>query len=115
MSALGSTFANLVEADIASLRSSGLTDTTITAMRCHSMSAEEIREATGLSDGTVSSAGYAIPYAGVLGQDGTPYARYRLQQEKPKYVMTLGSTPQVYVPPSFDSLPPSDLLIITEG
>jgi P4 family phage/plasmid primase-like protien len=115
MSAPGSTFPNLTDADIASLRSSGLTDATITAMGCYSISAEEIREATGLSDGTVSSPGYAIPYAGVLGQDGTPYARYRLQQAKPKYIAALGSTPQVYVPPAFDSLPITDLLIVTEG
>jgi P4 family phage/plasmid primase-like protien len=115
MSAPGSIFPNLTDADIASLRSSGLSDTTIAGMGCYSQFAEEIREATGLSDQTVSSDGYAIPYPGVLGQDGTVYCRYRLQQEKPKYVAALGSTPQVYVPPSFDNLPASDLLIITEG
>lgn len=115
MSASASTFLNLVEADIDSLRSSGLTDSTIAGMGCRSMSAEEIRRATGLSEGTVSSGGYAIPYQGILGQDGTPYARYRLQQEKPKYVAALGSTPQIYVPPAFHNLPASDLLIITEG
>lgn len=115
MSASGVTFPNLTEADIASLRSSGLSDTTIAGMGCHSMSAEEIREATGLSEGVVFSDGYCIPYVGILGQDGTPYARYRLQQEKPKYVAALGSTPQIYVPPTFHNLPASDLLIITEG
>ena len=115
MSASVSTFPNLTDADIASLRSSGLTDSTIADMGCYSMSAEEIREATGLSEGTVTSGGYAIPYAGILSQDGTPYARYRLQQEKPKYVAAVGSTPQIYLPPTFHSLPASDLLIITEG
>jgi len=115
MSASATIFSNLVEADIASLQSSGLTDSTLAGMGCRSMSAEEIREATGLSEGTVSSGGYAIPYHGILGQDGTPYARYRLQQEKPKYVAALGSTPQIYVPPSFHGLPASNLLIITEG
>jgi len=115
MSAPGVTVPNLTDVDIASLRSSGLTDSTIAGMDCFSMSAEEIRKATGLSEGTVSSGGYAIPYDGILGQDGTPYARYRLQQEKPKYVAALGSTPQVYVPPAFPDLPASDLLIITEG
>ena len=115
MSASVSTFPNLTDADIASLRSSGLTDSTIAGMGCYSMSAEEIREATGLSEGTVSSGGYAIPYAGVLGQDGAPYARYRLHQEKPKYIAAVGSTSQIYLPPTFHSLLASKLLIITEG
>ncbi len=53
MSASVSTFPNLTDADIASLRSSGLTDSTIADMGCYSMSAEEIREVTGLSEGTV--------------------------------------------------------------
>jgi hypothetical protein len=65
----------------------------------------------------VASPGYCIPYNGIVDQTGKPYVRWRLRQpiEKMRYVAGLGDDPQLYVPPAFSALPPSDLLVVTEG
>jgi hypothetical protein len=108
---------NLQPDDLANLRSSGLSDETILAMGCRSVSAETIREATGIT--SVSCGGYSIPYPGVVDQVGAPYCRWRLREsakDEPRYVAGLGDDPRLFIPPGFAALPPNhDLLIITEG
>jgi putative DNA primase/helicase len=103
--------------DLANLRSSGLSDETILAMGCRSVSAETIREATGIA--SVPCGGYSIPYPGLVDQVGAPLRRWRLRQpaaEGQRYVAGLGDDPALYIPPGFASLPPNhDLLVITEG
>jgi hypothetical protein len=100
--------------DLRSLYGSGLWDETILRMECHSHSADHISAATGVK---VQSAGYSIPYEGVTDQTGEPYARWRLRlpSDKMRYVSGKGDDPQLYVPPGFHALPPSRVLVITEG
>jgi putative DNA primase/helicase len=100
--------------DLADLQSSGLSDEMIAAMGCLSVEASEIERRTGVN---VASAGYAIPYAGIVDQTGGPYLRYRLRAPSRgmRYVSGRGDDPQLYVPPGFAELPVGDLLVITEG
>jgi putative DNA primase/helicase len=101
--------------DLADLKRSGLSDETIAAMGCFSVDTETIRHLTGVTK--VDSPGYFIPYAGIVDQTGEPYGRYRLRQpvEKMRYVAGRGDDPQLYIPPALADLPPSDLMVVTEG
>jgi hypothetical protein len=65
--------------DMVDLKRSGLTEASISAMGCYSVSKDEIRESTGVK---VPSGGYAIPYPGLNDQTGRPLLRYRLQNPK---------------------------------
>jgi hypothetical protein len=58
--------------DLADLHRSGLSDGMIAAMGCFSVEATEIEKLTGVK---VPTPGYAIPYAGLLDQTGSPYLR----------------------------------------
>jgi putative DNA primase/helicase len=103
--------------DLANLRSSGLSDETILAMGCRSVSAETIRKATGIA--SVSCGGYSIPYPGLIDQVGAQLQRFRLRQpaaEGQRYIAGLGDDPALYIPPGFAGLRPNyELLVITEG
>jgi hypothetical protein len=108
--------------DLANLRSSGLSDETILAMDCRSVSAQTIRDATGIK--SVGSGGYSIPYPGLDDQTGAPLRRWRLStplegklgESKQRYVAGLGDDPALYIPTGFADLPPNyDLLVVTEG
>lgn len=86
----------------------------IDAMGSFSAEASEIEKLTGSK---VTSPGYAIPYAGISDQTGSPYIRFRLRSPSRdmRYVSGRGDDPQVYVPPGLAELPVGDLLVITEG
>jgi putative DNA primase/helicase len=100
--------------DLADLRRSELSDDMIAAMGCFSVEAPEIEKLTGVK---VPTPGYAIPYAGLLDQTGSPYLRIRLRTPSGdmRYLSGRGDDPQLYVPTGFAELPVGDLLVVTEG
>jgi len=90
---------------LADLRASGLSDETIAAAGFRSLSAAEVRAVVGMDAGP----GLAIPYAGCIHADGSPYVRVRLDKpfrtknaHSARYLTRAGETPRLYVPP--DSL-----------
>lgn len=101
--------------DLADLRRSGLSDETIRSMGCFSADTKTIRMRTGVKK--VSCGGYAITYAGISDQTGQPYVRWRLRKptDGMRYVSGRGDDAQPYIPPGFENLLPSDLLVVTEG
>src|ERR1039457_4574963 len=105
----------LHSSDLADLRRSGLSDATIASMGCCSAEAKIIRMRTGLDN--LTSAGYCIPYAGITDQTGAPYLRWRLREpsEEMRYASGRGDDAQLYIPPALAALPPTDLLVVTEG
>jgi P4 family phage/plasmid primase-like protien len=97
------------------LVNSGLDEKTIAEMGCFSLSAADIKLRAEVH---TPSDGYAIPYHGETDQTGETYTRYRLRETSDrgmKYVSGKGDDPTIYVPRGLNSLPPSDLLVITEG
>lgn len=101
--------------DLADLRRSGLSDQTIKSMGCCSAEANIISTRTGIKE--LTSGGYCIPYLGITDQTRQDYLRWRLREpiREMRYVSGRGDDTQLYIPPAFAALPPSDFLVITEG
>jgi len=100
---------HLIQANLADLRRSGLTDETIAAAGFYSLTPEQIPALTKCD--VYNKSGMAIPYRGCQFRDGTPYLRVRLDQsfttkkgDKVRYLSRKGERNRLYVPPL---LPPN--------